>query len=253
MTDIFVIGIGAGGADLLTVQAIDALRATDVFLIFDKGEEKAELSELRKQICARYCTEKPYRFVEISVPERDPALPYKQAVAVWHAARAARVADEIAALKARGETGAFLSWGDPSLYDSILRIIDGVRADGAVQFEHTVIPGISSIQILTARHRIALNAIGEPVLFTTGRKLAERFPEGQGNVVVFLDGGDGLASLRGRAGEIFWGAYLGTADEVTHAGPIDTVLDSILEQRQACRARKGWIMDVYLIRPPQPA
>jgi precorrin-6A synthase len=44
------------------------------------------------------------------------------------------------------ECGAFLVWGDPSLYDSTLRIIDQLIARGAVTFEYEVIPGISAIQ-----------------------------------------------------------------------------------------------------------
>jgi precorrin-6A synthase len=42
------------------------------------------------------------------------------------------------------ESGAFLVWGDPSLYDSMLRIIDQVLARGAVAFAYEVIPGIAA-------------------------------------------------------------------------------------------------------------
>ena len=50
-------------------------------------------------------------------------------------------------------------WGDPSLYDSTLRIIERIIARGRVVFEYEVIPGISSIQALVGReliHSIAL-------------------------------------------------------------------------------------------------
>ena len=40
MKRILVIGIGAGGSEHLTVQAIEAINRADVFFTFDKGEEK---------------------------------------------------------------------------------------------------------------------------------------------------------------------------------------------------------------------
>ena len=63
---------------------------------------------------------------------------------------------------ADGQHGAFLVWGDPSLYDSTLRIVDQVAAMKTVAFELDVIPGITSVQALAARHKIALNRIGGP-------------------------------------------------------------------------------------------
>jgi precorrin-6A synthase len=248
MNRILVIGIGSGGADQLTLQAVDALRGVDAFFVFDKGEEKSDLVQLRREICARHCTERPYRFVEIANPARDASGSYKSGVVAWHGERAALVGEAMRTALANGETGAFLVWGDPALYDSTLRILDTVKASGAFDFDYDVIPGVSSLQVLTARHRIALNEIGEPVLVTTGRKLAEGFPAGHSSIVVFLDNGDGLASLAGRDGTIYWGAYLGTKDEMLAAGPIDEVLPRILASRRALRDAKGWIFDVYLVR-----
>jgi len=249
MKRIRAIGVGAGGIDLLTVQAIEALRATDVFFIFDKGDDKAELANLRKAICASYCTERPYRFAFLSSPPRDASLPYKSRVDAWHAERTRALARAIDEELSEGETGAFLVWGDPALYDSTLRVLDAVAAAGD-GLDYDVIPGISSVQLLAARHRIALNTIGDPVLITTGRRLASDFPAEHTSVVVFLDNGDGLRSLAGRKAHIYWGAYLGTGDEVVVEGEVDDVLDQILAVREACRRAKGWIMDVYLVRVP---
>lgn len=244
---ILVIGIGPGGMDLLTLQAIEALRCVDVFFVFDKGEEKADLVDLRKEICARYCTEKPYRLVEIASPERDASGGYKSGVAAWHAERAALAGETMGTALAGGGTGAFLVWGDPALYDSTLRVLELIRKNGG-DIEYEVIPGISSIQVLAARHRIALNTVGEPVLVTTGRKLAQSFPSDHNSVAVFLDNGDGLRSLAGKDVHIYWGAYVGTKHEMLVAGPVDEVLERILELRAAGRREHGWIMDIYLIR-----
>ncbi len=138
-------------------------------------------------------------------------------------------------------------WGDPAIYDSTLRIIERVRAKGlALDFE--VIPGISSVQVLAAKHRIALNRIGEGVLLTTGRKLTEGFPDDGGSVVVLLDGVQAFAGFAEQDLEIFWGAYLGTDHEILRSGKLAEVRDEIVAVRQEARARHGWIMDIYLLR-----
>jgi precorrin-6A synthase len=70
-----------------------------------------------------------------------------------------------------GECGAFLVWGDPSLYDSTMRIIGAISPSARHEFEYEVIPGISSVQALAAKHRVALNAIGRSIKITTPRTL----------------------------------------------------------------------------------
>jgi precorrin-6A synthase len=76
------------------------------------------------------------------------------------------------------------------LYDSTIRNIEAIAAGGRHQIDYQVFPGIPAVQALAARHRIPLNRIAEPVLLTTGRKLAEGFPPGIDSVVVLLDGED---------------------------------------------------------------
>jgi precorrin-6A synthase len=248
MKRIFAIGIGSGGMDLLTVQAIEAFRQVDVFFIFDKGQEKGDLAKLRRDICARYCTDRPYRMVEIASPTRDVSGSYKSGVDAWHAERAALAGKVIDDALGDGQIGAFLVWGDPSLYDSTLRVLDAINSSSTRQLNYEVIPGISSVQVLAARHKIALNSIGEPVLVTTGRRIMEGVPAEFSSIVVFLDNGDGLRSLAGKQLDIYWGAYLGTRHEVLVAGPVGEVLDRILQLREEQRCEKGWIMDVYLLR-----
>ncbi|HEY4375564.1 MAG TPA: SAM-dependent methyltransferase, partial [Acidimicrobiales bacterium] len=64
MKRVLVIGIGAGDPDHVTVQAVAALNATDVFLVLDKGEATEDMVALRKEICARHITDNGYRIVE---------------------------------------------------------------------------------------------------------------------------------------------------------------------------------------------
>ena len=243
MRTIHVIGIGAGDPDYVTVQAISALNDTQVFFAMDKGESKDDLVALRRLICDRFIEKPGYRFVTLPDPTRAADVPYEQAVTDWHAARAALWARAIETELGPDGVGAFLAWGDPSLYDSTLRILDRVAEH--VDFEFDVIPGITAIQSLTARHRIPLNDIGEPVLITTGRRL--RADGLTGAAVVMLDGD---CSFRGcpPGTRIWWGAYLGTPDELLVAGAVGEVADQITEMRAAARQRHGWIMDIYLLR-----
>ena len=73
MRKVFVIGIGAGNPDYVTVQAINALNEVDVFFVMDKGHEKEDLVRLRREICERYIKNKSYRTVETADPPRDRA------------------------------------------------------------------------------------------------------------------------------------------------------------------------------------
>lgn len=246
MKDLLLIGIGPGDPRQVTYEAVDALRQASVFFVLDKGGDKDELLRLRKAILQRYRAEGGYRLVQVADPARDgQADDYLGAVQDWHRQRAALYAQLIEQEIGDGETGAFLLWGEPTLYDSTLRILGLVRERG-VALRLQVIPGISSVQALAARHQVPLNRIGEPLTVLPGRRLA-----GQGqidNVLVMLDGQCAFARLDDPALMIYWGAYLGTADEVLIAGPLQTVKAQILEVRERERARKGWIMDSYLLR-----
>ncbi len=252
MRQILVIGIGTGNPEHVTMQAVAALNGVDAVFVLDKGDDKAALVRIRRQICERYITARPYRFVQAPDPERDRApADYPAAVDAWHEARADLYEAMIAGL-GEDECGAFLVWGDPSLYDSTLRIIDRVAARERVAFTHRVIPGISSVQALAASHRIPLNRIGAPVHITTGRLVAEGLPAGADTVVVMLDGDPRFDHLDPDL-TIHWGAYLGTADEILLAGRLGDVGDAIREVRREARARHGWIMDTYLLRSPTPS
>lgn len=243
MRTIHVVGIGAGDPDYVTAQAIRALNDTQVFFAMDKGEAKSDLVGLRREICARFITEPGYRFVELPDPPRAKDREYTRAVADWHAARAEMWAHAIRTELAPDGVGAFLAWGDPSLYDSTLRILEEVARH--VEIRYDVIPGITAIQALTARHRIPLNDVGEPVLITTGRQLREHGLAGA--AVVLLDGECSFLECPPQT-RIWWGAYLGTPDEILVAGTVGEAGPRIAELRAAARQRHGWIMDTYLLR-----
>ncbi len=240
---IHVIGVGAGDPDYVTAQAVSALNDTDVFFVMDKGETKSDLVAWRRSICGRFIeASREYRFVELPDPPRAGTGDYRAAVSDWHAARARLWADAVFTELGPDDVGAFLAWGDPSLYDSTLRILDAVALH--VDIDYDVIPGITAIQALTARHRLPLNEIGEPVLITTGRKLD---PEFSGTAVVMLDGDCAFRKCPPGT-RIWWGAYLGTPHELLMSGTVGDVGDRVAAVRADARARHGWIMDTYVLR-----
>lgn len=253
MRKIFVVGIGAGDPEHITVQAISTLNAVDVIFMMDKGDQKRELTDLRREICGRYITSSGYRIVTATDPERDRgAAAYQQAVDDWRSRRAEIYEQMISGELDDDGCGAFLAWGDPAIYDSTVHVLDEVLGHGKVAFELAVIPGISSIQALAARHRVSLTRTGRPVHLTTGRLLSEGFPDNADDVVVMLDSRCAFTGVDPDT-EIYWGAYVGSPDEILISGPAGEAGPQIVAAREAARAEHGWIMDSYLLRRPSPS
>lgn len=248
MKTILLIGIGAGHPDHVTMQAVDALNRADVIFVMDKGPAKEKLVAVRQEICRRHLRRAGTRFVEAPSPPRDPApADYGPCVEALNRAKQDLFASLFDHELRDGETGAFLLWGDPALYDSTLRNIEAL---GRADLEIEVIPGITAPQALAARHKIALNRIAEPVHITTGRRLREGWPAEADTVVVMLDGEQSFLGVEDPQTEIFWGAYLGMEEEILIAGRLGEVADRIARTRAEARARHGWIMDTYLMRRP---
>jgi precorrin-6A synthase len=245
---VVVVGVGPGGPDQVTVEALRALESADVLFELRRGTD--ELTAARREICRRHLTRAP-RIAALDEPRRDrDSERYRDAVDTWRARRADVWERAIERELGPDGCGAFLVWGDPSLYDSTIAVLDDVRARGRVAFHRAVIPGVSSLHALTASHGIALNRVAGAVLITTGRRLRDHgWPSGEvGDVVVMLDSGGAFRAVIGEPLHIYWGAYLGTEDEILVSGPLADVADEIERVRAAARARKGWVMDCYLLR-----
>ncbi|WP_312933347.1 precorrin-6A synthase (deacetylating) [Pseudomonas sp.] len=246
MKQLLLIGIGPGDPQQITLQAVDALRRAQVFFLLNKGSPTHELVDARRQLLQQHVPDGDYRVVEVTDAVRDgQGGDYVGAVQAWHLQRAMLYQRLLEEHLQPGELGAFLLWGDPGLYDSTVRILERVRELGT-QVAIEIIPGISSVQALAARHAIALNRIGEPLTVLPGRQLARH--DRIDNVVVMLDGQCTFTQIDAEGLFIYWGAYIGTPDEQLIAGPLSEVKDRIVQVREEARARKGWIMDTYLLR-----
>jgi precorrin-6A synthase len=256
MIHLSLIGIGTGNPEHVTLAAVRALNQAELILLPRKGEAKSDLIDLRRLLCRDLLeASSRTRVVEFDLPCRDARADYLGAVDDWHDAIAEVWVDLMATHLPEGGRVGMLIWGDPSLYDSSLRIAERLGGErfreGGLQVELKVeiVPGITSLQALTAAHRIPLNALAEPVLITTGRRLRERgWPSDAESVAVMLDSGGAFQALPPEGLHIWWGAYLGMDKQHLIDGPLVDVAATILERRAALRERHGWIMDVYLLR-----
>lgn len=247
-----IVGIGCGHPDQLTVEAVDALRASDVAVFMRKHPPDGPdpLVKARRAILDRHAP--GLRVIELDDPERDRSAGststtagYAGVVADWHEARAD--AYEQALAEQDGDV-ALLVWGDPAFYDSAIRVVEKVLERGNLTFDWDVIPGISALQLLAARHRIVLHEVGQPILVTTARRLREAVEAGAENLLVMLTATFDVTGLDDW--QIWWGANLGTESEALIAGRVADVTEEITASRAAVKDASGWVMDVYLLRAP---
>jgi len=249
MKKILIIGIGAGNPEYVTIQAVNALNQVDVFFIMDKGTDKGKLIALREEICRRYIEGNEYRFVEADSPAwTRNTEDYRSTIDGLNRDKQAVFERLISEQMADGECGAFLVWGDPTLYDSTIRVVEAVAKSGDHELDYEVIPGISSIQALAAKHKTTLNRIGQSIEITTGRRIAEGFPNNVDSVAVMLDAKDAYKKFADQDIDIYWGAYVGMPDEILVSGKLKDVGDDIERIRAEARRANGWIMDSYLMR-----
>ncbi|WP_344202617.1 precorrin 6A synthase [Aeromicrobium alkaliterrae] len=265
-----LVGIGLGDPAHLTVEAVEALQSASFALVTVKRDDDP-LAAARRAILDRYAPGLPV--VEVEDPERDRSegatsstSAYEAVVSTWHEARAAAwesalttawtEPDVLAHPPFRGAdstdksahlgAGVLLVWGDPAFYDSTIRVVERVLARGNLAFEWDVLPGISALQLLAARHRIVLHEVGQPITVTTARRLREAVDSGADNVLVFLTGRLELEGLEDWT--IWWGANLGAASERLVSGRVADVLPAIESARTDAKADAGWVMDAYLLR-----
>lgn len=236
---VVIAGVGMG-LHHVTGEVAEALADASYVIAATKGPDD-ELLAARRAIADHFGLE----VVAVPDPERDRANPadYPAAVRLWHEARVAAYEQ---VLREREGTAAFLVWGDPSLYDSTIRIVEQLAK--RLPLDYQVFPGISAPQILAARHKIVLHPVGQPVHITTARKLRSAIDAGQTNIAVMLSASLELTGLEDWT--IWWGANLGTASEQLVHGRVADVVATIDAARVKAKDSAGWVMDVYLLRAP---
>ena len=243
MIKFFLIGMGTGNPEHLTIEGIKTLKKMDLILLPKKNNQKKELLNIRKHICKTIIVKKTI-IKEYNIPSRTQKKSYKESVNIWHQKISENILKIIKKNHSEKNKLGFLIWGDPALYDSTLRIISNLK----IKYKLKIISGISSIQALTSAHSISLNEIGESVLVTTGRKLRGEMFKNSKSVLVFLDGEYSFKFLDLKHYYIWWGAYLGMKKQILIKGRLSEVYKKIISRKKKAQTVNGWIMDTYLLK-----
>ena len=250
MRRLLLIGIGAGDPEYVTAQAIRALNEVDVFFVVEKGEEKHDLVDLRREICERYIERPSYRTVEMRDPERDRTSPaYGEAVEAWRHARA-----ELYEATMRAELGPGRVRRDPRLGRSraLRQHARDRRGDRRARRARARVRG-------RAGHQQRAGARGAAPHRAQPRRAADPHHDGPP-----ARRGPARRRRRHRRDARRAAARSGAspASRSTSTGAptsarrtrswsrarVADVADEIERVRAEARERKGWIMDTYLLR-----
>ena len=242
---IFLIGIGTGNINHLTLEAVNTLNEVDLILIPKKTSDTLDLLNLRQNICKKILTKQNQNIIEFILPKRNLNIEYSLSVKQWHFEVAKIWKKTINDFKGQKNKVGLLIWGDPSLYDSSIKIALTLIEKTNI----TIISGITSIQVLMAAHKINMNEIGKPFSIFTGRFLKDKgLSFNNSRSFVMLDGECSFKFLELSNFFIWWGAYLGMEKQIIHNGYLHEVSEDIIKLRNDARKKYGWIMDTYLLQ-----
>lgn len=242
---LYLIGVGPGDPRYLTLEAYQIIKKLRVFLIPEKKDKKAGLTELRLGIIRFVKGESPFEVIYLNFPEREKGSNYRLKVEEWRKKKAEILFESLKSIDEE-EVG-FLVIGDPAIYDGHVEILHEVSK--YISFEFVVIPGLSAYQVLAAKERLSLTDIATPLHFHTPRTLrnlsAVSVP-----TVVFLDNYETFRKFRDdHSISIHWGAFIGTEKETIVYGNLARVCDQISELRRRFKKVEGHLLEIYFLRP----
>ena len=81
---IFLIGIGTGNINHLTLEAVKTLNDVDLILIPKKTSDTLDLLNLRQDICKKVIKRKQHNIIEFNLPKRNLKIEYNMSVSEWH-------------------------------------------------------------------------------------------------------------------------------------------------------------------------
>jgi precorrin-2/cobalt-factor-2 C20-methyltransferase len=228
----YIVGVGPGAPDLLTLRAAEVLRSVEVVMAprSDRGDHGLALDVVRPLLSAGQ------EVIERIYPmRRDPDATR----AAW-----AESAAVFAARIAAGRSVAFITLGDPLLYSTAAYLIEALTALVPPDRLH-VVPGISAFQAAAARFgepltvqedrltlmsagdlaavAAALDACETLVLYKAGGRLAairalleERGLAGQGRAISYVEREGDETVMRDLSEAVDDGRYLTTV--IVHVG-----------------------------------
>lgn len=173
------VGVGPGDPQLLTLKAVEVLEKADVIAI---PKSKLDRESVAWEIAKRHCRPDVQK-IEIELPMTSDRRVLEEA---WE-----RGAEQVSRLLEKGETVAFITLGDPSLYSTYTYILEKLKGKIPAECIQTI-PGIMALAAAAARVNLPLAEGDEPLLILPSgegledylafpnlvlMKVSRRFPE----------------------------------------------------------------------------
>lgn len=156
------VGVGPGDPSLITLRAVDILQNIQVVAI---PKSKMERESVAWEIAKSHCPS------GVSILELEMPMTSDEGIlqAAWH-----KAAEKIKAELNEGNSVAFLTLGDPSLYSTysyLLTILKGQLAPDQIE----TIPGITAMAAAAARVNWPLATGDEPLVVLPGIEGLEKY------------------------------------------------------------------------------
>ncbi|MGE5239313.1 MAG: precorrin-2 C(20)-methyltransferase [Chloroflexota bacterium] len=153
---LYVVGVGPGDPELLTLKAVRILREVPVICV-PKGKEEG--SSLALSVVEKAIPLEGKEIIEAHFPMRKTRgveLPCEVG-AKWH-----QTVETILSRTSRGTDLAFITIGDPTIYSTFFYLYDKlVELNPELKVE--IVPGVSSITAAAARARVSLGLADEKI------------------------------------------------------------------------------------------
>jgi len=159
---LYIIGVGPGDPELITLKAINILRSADVIACPEKNGKPGIA----------------YQIAEKSVPEISSkeklllSFPMDLFLETLSGAHI-KAAGSIISLLEKEKSVAFLTLGDPSIYSTASYILDEIKTG---KYPVEMIPGVPSFCAASSRLLLSLASGNNPILVNTAEKADFSYP-----------------------------------------------------------------------------
>lgn len=185
---LFIVGVGPGDPDLITLKAARVIAAAPVVAFFAKRGAVGHARHIAAAHLSAHCLELRFEYpftTEIGLD--DPA--YAAGMTLFYDAAARAIAERLDA----EQDVALLCEGDPFLYGSAMYVFDRLGA-----YRHDVVPGVSGMSGCWSRAGLPFTHGGDVLMVLPGTldapSLAARLS--QCNAAVIMKVGRNLAKVR---------------------------------------------------------
>ena len=130
------VGLGPGDPELLTVKAVEAIRAAPVLAFFAKQGKRGNAREIADRWIPEGRTEIPLHYPMTTETRFDDPV-YVEALSAFYEQAAATLASHLR----EGRDVALLAEGDPLFYGSFMHLYERLRGE----FTSSIIPGVTGM------------------------------------------------------------------------------------------------------------